>query len=179
MASIKKQKKVEKIAEYLNSYHNLLLINLKKTTHQQLENIRKSLSEYGKILVIKNSLYQKAFNKYYPSKKIVSQVQKNFFPIKNQNAVIFFQNNWAEGLQKIYQLIKENSQITFSFGIFDKEIYNQDNCQRIAQLPSKSVLYAQLISQLKSPIFRLINTLTSPHKKFLYLIKNQSNKVNS
>lgn len=179
MASIKKQKKVEKIADFLNSYRNFLIINLKKTTHQQLENIRKALSGFAKILVIKNSLYQKAFNKYYPSKKIASQIQKNFFPIKNQNAVIFFQNNWAEGLQKINQLIKENSQITFSFGIFDEEIYNRENCQKIAQLPSKSILYAQLISQLKSPIFRLINTFTSPHKRFLYLIKKQSDKVNS
>ncbi len=179
MVSIKKQKKVEKIAEYLNSYHNLLLINLKKTTHQQLENIRKSLSEHGKILVIKNSLYQKAFNKFFPSKKVVSQVQKKFFPIKNQNAVIFFKDNWAEGLQKINQLIKENSQISFSFGIFDEEIYDQENCQKIAQLPPKPVLYAQLISRLKSPVSRLINALTFNHKKFLYIVKSQSNKVNS
>ncbi len=179
MANIKKQKKVEEIANYLNSYRNFLVINLKRTTHQQLESIRKALSEFAKILVIKNSLYQKAFNKFYPSKKIVNQVQKKFFPIKNQNAVIFFQKNWAEGLQKINQLIKESAQITFSFGIFDEEIYDQENCQKIAQLPSKAVLYAQLISQLKSPMFRLINSLTFAHKKFLYIIKSQSNIVNN
>ncbi len=179
MTSIKKQKKVEKIANYLNSYRNFLVINLKRTTHQQLETIRKTLSEFAKILVIKNSLYEKAFNKFYPSKEIVNQVQKKFFPIKNQNAVIFFQKNWAEGLQKINQLIKESAPITFSFGIFDEVIYDQVNCQKIAQLPSKTVLYARLISQFKSPVLRLINTLTFTHKKFLSIIRGQSNKVNS
>lgn len=180
MANIKKQKQVEKIADYLNSYHNLLIINLKKTTHQQLENIRKSLHEYAKFLVVKNSLYQKAFNKFYPFKKVVSQVQKDFFPIKNQNAVIFFKDNWADGLQKISQLIKDSQiQISFSFGIFDEKIYNQENCQKIAQLPPKPILYSQLISRLKSPISRLTNALTFNHKKLLYVIKSRSNKVNS
>jgi len=176
MVSLKKKIKTEKINQELHQSNAFLLLQIGRLNHQQLEEIRKTIKPLGKIKVVKNSLYEKVINKNLSQNPQFMEIKQRFFPLKETNAVVFFKELWDEGIRKIYSFIKKDYQIKFKFAFDGRSVYDENEIKRLAQLPAKEILVANLISQIKSPIFRLYNASINPLQKLIYILQQQAKK---
>lgn len=177
MVNLKKKQKAETISQIIKKNPNFVLLQLGKISHKQLEEIRKSLLSKGKLMVIKNSLFEKAFNKLLKENQLYQEIKKKFFPLKNQNATVFINKDWFEILKVISNFLKKDFSFKLNFAHLDGQIYDEIAIKKLAALPEKNILLAKLINQIKMPIYRLTHTLNYPLSKLVYVLKNK--KVNS
>lgn len=177
MVNLKKKQKAETISQLIKKNPNFILLRLGKVSHKQLEELRKSFLSKGKLMVIKNSTFEKAFNKLLKENDLYKKIKTKFFPLRNQNATLIINQDWFEILKIINNLIKKDLSVKFNFGYLDGQVYDEMALKKLASLPEKNILLAQLISQIKSPIYRLTATLNYPLSKFIFILKNK--KVNS
>lgn len=173
MVNLKKKQRVEALAQLIKDHPNLILLQLGKITHKQLEDIRKSLSDKSTLKVIKNSLLEKALNKFLSEKPIFKDLKKQFFPLKNQNISLFLKSDWFESLKIIDNYLKKDYALKFKFAVIEEQLYDDISLNKIAALPPKNLLLAQVIGNIKTPIYRLYRSLNTPLVKLIYIFKNK------
>lgn len=175
MVNQQKKQKVEALKKLLLEAPSLALIKFEKTTHQQLEALKKSLRQTkASFTVIKNTLFEKAVNKI--KNPIFFELKKTFFPLKEPSALIIFDKNWDEGLKVFHQFAQKEKSLSFKFSLLDNVLYDREKTEKIALLPSKNELLAKLISSFKTPVYRLNNALKNPLNRFVYILKNKAKK---
>ena len=173
MANLKKQSQVEKIATFIKEFPNFTLFKFEKTTHTSLESLRKNLRKSGaKVMVIKNSLLQKAVNKLSGAKGAVSlkEIQKSTRAIADKTAMLGFGPDWGAGMNAFNEFSKADKSVAFKVGILDGTTYGQDDLVRISGLPSREVLVGKLLGSMKSPVSHFTHALKFNMQKFVYIL---------
>lgn len=173
MVNLKKKQRVETLSQLIKEHPNLILLQLGKITHKQLEEMRKSLSGKSTLKVIKNSLLEKALNKCLPEKPVFKDLKKQFLPLKNQNISLFLKSDWFESLKIIDNYLKKDYPLKFKFAVIEEQVYDDISLNKIAALPPKNLLLAQVIGNIKAPIYRLYRSLNTPLVKLIYIFKNK------
>lgn len=174
MVHQEKIKQVQQLVEALNKEKNFILVSFEKTTHQTLESIRKKLKKHNAVVkIIKNTLFEKAVNKLSGSSTIFGDVRKKFFPLRLISVFITLSNDWSAGLRSFFEQTAKEKAFSFKFGILDGALYPKDEIEKIAQLPAKSELIAQLVGTLKSPSARFVYSLKGNLNKFVYILREK------
>lgn len=172
MVSQIKQKQVKTLLDLLKNSPNFVLISFDKTPHKKLEEARKKLSPFqSKLRVIKNTLFEKAFNKLLTVNSYLSEFKKKFLPLKNSNAILILPLNWLDALKNFYEFTLQEKSINFKSGILDGQIYNSEQILTIAKLPSRDQLLANLIGSLKNPLNKFIFNTRFNSYKLVYLLE--------
>ena len=179
MASKKKLILVQQIQDLLTKYQNFALIKIDKTNHQTLESLRKELKKnQAKFKVVKNTLFEKSIDKLTPTHKIFTNLKKSFFPLRETSALLFLEKQWSRGLKTFYQFIKKETSLSFKFGLLDGQTYADSEILKIAQLPEKEQLLANLIRTFKSPATRAVYSIKFNLNKLVYILNAKSKKIN-
>lgn len=179
MLKEKKIALVQKIQDLLSDYQNFALIKIDKTNHQTLENLRKELKKNQAIFkVIKNTLFEKTINKLVTPKEKFVELKNSFLPLKETNALLLLEKEWNEGFSTFSQFARKEKSLSFKFGFLDGKSYASDQLLRIAQLPPKPQLIANIIGSFKSPSSRLVYLMKFNMSKFAYLLNQKSKKSN-
>lgn len=179
MTNTKKLALGGKIQELLTKYQNFALVKIDKTSHQTLEKLRKELKkDQANFKVVKNTLFEKTIAKLAKGNKSYEELKKNFFPVKETSALLLFEKNWDSGLKTFYEFIKKETSLSFKFGILDNQSYPNEEILKIAKLPAKNQLMANLIGSFKSPSYRLVNSLKFNVTKLIYILKEKSKQAN-
>ena len=179
MVAQKKIDFVQKIHDLLTKNQNFALVKIDKTTHQKLEALRKELKKSGaQFKVIKNSLFEKSFNKLASSRKNLAGLAKSFFPMKETSALLILDQQWNNALSAFYLFSKKEPSLSFKFGLLDDKTYGNEELLQIAQLPGKEVLVGKIISSFKSPTSRVVYSLKFNFTKLVYILKEKSKKSN-
>jgi len=178
MVSIKKIQTVKDLSEIISSSSNIALIGFGNTKHQNLENVRKELKKISaKLRVIKNSLIIKTLKKLAVDNKKYKNFEKETQNLKEKTALLCLPEDYISGLNTIEKLSKTDETISFKLGFLDGNIYYSDKLKQIANLPSKNQLYFQLISQLKTPITKIMYLFNSPAVNLLRIINTRSESL--
>lgn len=179
MASQEKQTQLEKVTSFLQESDSFTLLKFEKTTHTALEGLRKQLKKSNaKILVVKNTILQKAINKLSAGKDkaYLRDLQKQTRNLRENTAVIGFKGEWSEAMHAFFDFSKGDKSVTFKVGVLDKTAYNGADLNRIAQLPGKDQLVAKLLGSMKSPVAHMTNALKFNMQKFVYILTERSKK---
>jgi len=177
MANQKKVEKVKKITELLSNKKNFVLIGFEKVPHKTLEEIRKKLAQkLAKLTVIKNTLFEKAFDQLININVDLKLIKEKFFPLKRTSALLTFDNEWFDGLSVFYQLVKGEKTFSFKFGWLGNQAYDDRQLLKIATLPSIETLLAKLILTFKSPAWRLIFAAKFSQMKLVNVINQITKK---
>lgn len=180
MVSIQKKSQVETLSNILKDKSNFLLVKIDKTTHQNLESLRKELKKTNSSFkVIKNSLFEKALNRISDSRMLLKDLKKKFFPLRQPSALINLDENWDKGLKAFYEFIQKEKTLSFKLALLDNVLYNSEETEKIAKLPSKNDLIAKIIGSLKSPINKLVYSLKYNTNKLVYILQAKSKEVKS
>lgn len=175
MVNTQKKSQVEALLTLIKSNPSFVLVKVDKTTHQNLENLRKELRKVdSSIKVIKNTLFEKAINRVAVTDPLFKDLKKKFLPLKETSAIICFKKNWDSGLKSFFEFSQKEKSLTFKFSLLDKIVYDNNETEKIAKLPGKDQLVAQLIGSLKAPMSNFIYALKYNTNKFVYILQSKS-----
>ncbi len=88
MANQKKTDIVDKLLNKFSETSNFALIKFEKTSHANMEALRNDLkSKNASLNVVKNSMFEKAINKFTGNNKAFKQLRDSAFPIKEKSAI--------------------------------------------------------------------------------------------
>lgn len=169
----------QEVQDLLTAYQNFALIKIDKTSHHSLESLRKELKKnQAGFKVVKNTLFEKTVNKLAKKNKAYTELIKTFFPLKETSAILLLEKEWNNGLSAFYQFIKKETSLSFKFGQLDEKTYGNEDLLRIAQLPPRNQLLANLIGSFKTPSARLVYSLKFNLTRLVDILKAKANKTN-
>jgi len=156
----KKEKVVAELSEKAKKANALFFANYKGMTNKQIEDLKKGLKKAdSEFVVAKNTLLKLALKK--SSKTVGSADEK----LSGQLGTIFAYSDTILPLKEIIKTIKALKAAggqfvpSLSFGIFEGNLLEEKELERLSALPSRDVLIGQLVGQLKSPIYSLHRAL--------------------
>lgn len=167
----KKEQLVAEIAEKIGKSKGLVFTNYQGLTHKQLEELKRSLKDANAELVVtKNTLLRLSLNKA----GVKADGQEEGF--NNPTATIFAYEDIISPLKYLAKTLKNLGLPTIKFGILDGQALNSEQVLKLASLPTRDVLLAQVVGGLKSPIFGLHRALNWNLQKLVMTLKAVENK---
>lgn len=171
MASQKKIDIVKKIKEDLINTKSIVLTDHTGLTHQQIENLRKSIKKAGgNFVVVKNTLLKKAL----AGSAFEEKINESIF--HGQTSVLLSINDEITPLKELVKLVKELNLPKIKQGALIDRVLESNDVVRLAELPSKEVLIGQLLGMLKNPQSRLVFALKGNLIKLVLILKAISEK---
>ncbi|KKQ38612.1 MAG: 50S ribosomal protein L10 [Candidatus Roizmanbacteria bacterium GW2011_GWA2_37_7] len=179
MANKQKKNIVASITDSIKDELNFALVQFENISHQSMESMRHDLKKAGaKLQVVKNTLFEKSVNQLSQTNSAYKKIRKESFPLKDKSALISFTGEWINGLKKYYEFSKDNDNLSFKLGVIDKVFFNHEGLTKLAQLPGKDQLMAQLIGIIKNPITKTTRALSSPMQKLVFVLSQKSKQTN-
>lgn len=165
----KKEVLVSELSEKTARAKALVFTNYQGLTHQQLEQLKKSLKgANAELVVAKNTLLKLAIKD-----KIKTEDEKG---LEGPTATIFVYEDIIAPLKELAKTIKALTIPSIKFGILDGESLNSDQLIKLSTLPTKEVLLSQVVYGLKSPIFGLHRALNWNLQKLAMTLSEISKK---
>ncbi len=177
MVAQNKKNQLDSVTSFLKDSPSFSLLKFDNTSHAALEKLRKNLKKAdSKLLVVKNTILQKAINKLASDKETsyLKDIQKKTKNIKENTAILGLSSDWSKGLQAFHEYTKSEKTVTFKVGCLDTKTYEEAELKQIAQLPGKDILVGKLISGMKSPTAHFVHTLKFNMQKFVYILNAKS-----
>ena len=161
-----KEQIVAELVEKLDNSSALVLADYQGLTHKQLEDLKKELKKLdATIVVTKNSLLKLSLGK-----------SKNFADYKDNEslnrptAALFVHADYTQPLKTLQKAIKNFGLPKIKLGILDGLVLDEAGVLKIASLPNRETLLAQLVGTLNSPIQGLVLTLNAPISKLAMVL---------
>ena len=173
MATAKKIETIKTISEKLNKSTSVVLTNYQGLTHKQLEELRKVIKKQNAEFVItKNTLLLRALSEYLGKEKLDLDVS-------GQTATLFSYADEIAPLKDLLKFAKTTNMPALKVGFLKTTQMSLEELNRLVKLPNKAALLAQLVGQMKSPLYGLHRSLNWNLQKFvLALSAIQAKKIN-
>lgn len=181
MVNTAKQTQLDKTTSFLKDFPSFTLLKYDKTTHTSLESLRKELKKTGsKIMVVKNTILQKAINKLSGTKdnSYLRDVQKQTKKLKENTALLGLSTDWSRGMNAFFSFSKTDKTVSFKIGCLDAQTYGEVDLLRIAQLPSKGEIVGNILGSLRSPVAHMTHALKFNMQKFVYILNAKAKQTN-
>jgi large subunit ribosomal protein L10 len=149
----KKEQLVANLKDKVAKSNGMVFANYQGLTHQQLENMKRSLKKVNsEFVAVKNTLLERAL-----ADKIDKEIANEHF--KKPTGALFIYQDIVDPLKELARTIKEFKMPVIKFGILDGKVVTEQEVTKIASLPPLPVLQAQLLGQMKAPIAGLHRAL--------------------
>ena len=152
-----KQEFVKSFEKEITTAKNFCFAGYQGLTVKELDDLRKKVkSTDAEFRVIKNRLVA----------KVLKNLKIDNFDehLKGATAIILEKGDPIKTIKTLSVFSKNNSKLT------------AQDVAKIASLPSKEQLVAQVVFSISSPLVRLMNVLTAPMRNLAIVLKSASNK---
>lgn len=157
MPNPKKVKTVTNLKEKIKKAKSLVFVDYKDLTHQQLEELRRNLGQKAELTITKNTLLKIALD-------------KKDLDLTGPTGVIFNYEDEISPLSEMRKFIQKYQLPKIKFGIFDGQLYEEQEVIRLSALPGKEVLLSQVISGIRAPLTSLVYCLNGNLEKLLLIL---------
>ncbi len=155
--------------DFVNSKASFV-IGYKGLTVKQLQALRKELyANHGTFKVAKGRLIKRA----------VMDMDKvtDLSPYFREQIGVVFANDQAPAVAKVlHNFAKKNESLRLVAGYFESQVVRSEMIERIATLPSREVLLAQLCGTLNAPISSFTNVLNVQILRLLWTLNKVAEK---
>lgn len=155
--SANRQKKIDIVTglnEKLAKAKAIIFTNYQGITHKQLEALKKAIKPLdAEYVIAKNSLIKRAMEN--GKLKI-----ENDEILKGPTGTLLIYADAVAPLKQLGKTIKELGVPSVKLGIMENKFLTGEQVLKISSLPAREVLFTQLVSGLKSPIFGLHRSLS-------------------
>lgn len=159
MPNTKKKDTVSSLLTEVKQYDVIVLTDYSGLTHKQLEEIRSKVKDLrGDYQIVKNSLLKIAL-------KEIGRDQDTNPNLNGPTAALFATEANLTPIRVIYDAAKEQENFKIKGGIWKNELMDTAKVAKLATLPSREQLIAQLLGQLATPATKLVLTLKNPLQK--------------
>ncbi len=148
-----KSEVVETLRNLFEGSQAAFLVGYKGLTVHKLQELRKGLRQKGgSMMVAKARLMKRATQGM--------EYEGDFAPLlKDQISIVFASGDAAAVAKLLNDFAKENNQLKVVAGCVEDRVIDAQSVIRIATLPPREVLLAQLAGTLQAPITKLAGTL--------------------
>lgn len=171
---LKKEALVAGISDKVGRAKAVVFTNYKGMTHQQMEALKKSLRPLeAEMAVTKNTLLKLALQKVSKEGKVpnVSKGESpsdtfdtsqpfDTFNLEGPTATLFVYGDPIAPLKELAKVMKLFKFPSIKFAILEDKTLSEPEVVRLATLPTREVLLAQMVGGLKSPIYGLYRALS-------------------
>lgn len=162
----KKEKIIEELSQKIERAKSMVFTDYKGLTHKQMEELKKGLKKAdAELVVAKNTLIKRAL--------------KTEKELSGQTATLFSFSDPIAPLKELSKMIKSLKLPVVKFGIFEGKEISAEEVLKLATLPTREVLLAQIVGGLKSPIFGLHRALSWNIRKLVMTLKAVETKKTS
>lgn len=163
---------VENLTAELKSASSVVLVNYSGLSVKMQQELKKRLKPVGgKMTIVKNTLFKRAGNEAKVDDKVLDD---NI--LSGPTAMIIGQDDPIAPLQVLYKFAKEFDIPNLKVGLIDGNFQDKSALEKIAQLPSKDVLFAQVVGAVASPMYGMVSVLQANLQKLVYILKSAADK---
>jgi|SRR3989304_7110396 len=163
---------VDNLTEELKSATGYILVDFNGLTVKMQQDLKKRLRESnGKMVVVKNTLFKLSAKNAKSPEEIMSDTV-----LEGPTALIMTEEDPIAVLQVVAKFAKEAEIPQLKVGVIDGSFQNKEALMKLASLPSKSVLQAQVIGSLLAPSYGLVATLQGNLQKLVWILMEASKK---
>ncbi|MBM4402042.1 MAG: 50S ribosomal protein L10 [Candidatus Cloacimonetes bacterium] len=166
MPTQKKINIVSDLTEKLSAAKSVVVTDYRGLTTSQIEELRQKTEEAGGNFVItKNTLLQLALQKSdirYP----ISDIR-----LTGPTATLFSFADEVTPIKALANFAKEWKLPIVKFGFLGKDYISGERINELAKLPNRNELLAELIGQIQTPTWGLVNLLEENTRKLVYLLQ--------
>lgn len=157
---------IELLASDYTKSQAVFLVGFRGMTVEQLQKLRRQLRQNGGHLkVAKMSLMRRVVEES-------ASVCDALMPyLKDQCALVFADNDVSTIAKTLQTIAKENEKLTLVAGCFESQLLSREAIVRIASLPTREVLLAQLCGTIQAPASRLASLLHMHMLRMLLALK--------
>jgi len=163
-----REQKTEVIGSLKNEFTNSqasFVVGYKGLTVKQMQSLRKELREkQGTLTVAKARLMKRAVEN-------VEGVSGLTPYLKDQIGVVFVTQDASAVAKVLYDFSKKHQALHLVAGFFDSTVLPSEGVARIATLPPREVLLAQLCGVLQAPTTKLVVVLNMQILRLLWTLK--------
>lgn len=154
MATQKKIDTVKTLREKLSRAKALVLVDYRGMTMKHLDELRKGLRLIeAEFTITKNTLLKKALGEEKKLNDTITNV------LNNPTAGMFIYGDEIAPLKELAKIIKSFQIPQIKLGIIEGNTLTSDDVIRLSSLPTKDILYAQVVGNIKAPLFGLVYSL--------------------
>jgi len=175
MALNKQQKEqvVEGLRNNLMHSQASFLVGYKGLTVSQMESLRSELRKQGgKLQIAKARLMKRAAEGLEGAQDIVNQ-------FKDQVGIVFTSEEPPAIAKILNQFAKGNEALELKAGFLDAQVLDRQGILRIAALPPKEVLLAQICGTIQAPASGLTRVVHTSVVRVLWLLQEVQKKKQS
>ncbi len=164
-----RDKMVKTIKDGFEKESTTIVVGFQKISSGNISSLRKLLRQKkARMHSVRNSLVKVAFKGSAHASLVDS--------LSGQTAVIVTSVDASEIAKILVKFAEKNENFVFFGGILDKSLIRKEDIKRIASLPAREVLLAQLLGTLNSPMTRLARALNGKTTEFISILKQLSEK---
>ncbi len=163
-----KYQDAEKISELLKKYNYFLICDFSGLNVSDFSNLRRKIKQAG------------GFAKVVKKKILIKVLEQlaitgfNFSSYKGSTLLLFGQDYLIFKL--VYDFAKKNEKLVIFSGFFENKAIDVSEVKYIATLPSREILYGQLLSVLQAPIRNFVAILKAPIRNLILVLSSISKK---
>lgn len=168
MATQKKIDTVTLLTDRVHRAKSIVFVDYRGLKHKQLESLRKSLKTVNADLTItKNRLMMRA---------LADRAESARAALSDTTATLFSYADEVTPLKELLKYFKTAGAGKTKGGLLGQSFLSDTDVTRLAGLPTRQVLYAQLASQLNAPVQGLHYALSWNINKFVWALNAVKNK---
>lgn len=162
---------VSQLSEQLSSAKSAVFVNYAGLGVKPQQELKKKLKESGgKMLVAKNTLIKLAAKKAnFPEESYTDTV------LSGQTALVTSSEDAVAPVQILGKFMKESEVGKFKAGVIEGQYYDEAGLTKLSTLPSKEVLYAQVVGGIASPLYGLVSSLQGNLQKLVWILDSYKN----
>ena len=168
-----KQKFVETLKTDFSDAQAAFLVGVRGLNVSQIQGLRSQIRDKGgKLKVAKITLMRRAIDSL--------DFAADLSPLlKHQLAVVFVENESPAIAKVLYEFSKKNKQLEVVGGFLDAKVLDKQAIIKLASLPSKEILLAQVCATLKAPLSGLAVVLNMLILRLLFVLNQIEKKKSS
>lgn len=173
--SLNRQKKEIQVGEITSTFESataVVLVNYAGLTVKKQQELKKALKTINaSMFVAKNNLMQIAgSNAKLPNEAFTDEV------LAGPTAVVVTKEDPIAPLQILAKFAKENEIPQFKVGVVEGSFHDKAGLSKLASLPSKDVLFGQVVGAIASPMYGIVSVMEANIQKLLYILQAASKK---
>lgn len=162
---------VSSLTDEIKQHDAAVLMDYVGVTHKQLEEIRNLIrDQHGAVRIVKNALLKIALKN--------NGIDTNSETLEGPTLVVFADANNLSPIKIMHDKGAEIENFGIKWGVWEKAVVTKEYALRLATLPGREQLIAQLIGQLKSPQTRLVFSLKGNLQKLVLALNAIREKKN-
>lgn len=145
---------IEEIATYIDESHAIFAVDYRGISVPQVAELRAKLRDADATFkVVKNSLTERAAD------QVGAETLKEC--LAGPTALTFVRGDVATAAKAIADYAKATQLLPFKGGLMDGAVLDVDQLRSLSRLPSRDVLYGQLVGVVASPVGGLVRSLAA------------------